>query len=297
MKVRQARQFGLRTIAVISLLGLVLPTPLAWALDDGGTSKEAVPSGVFCCVNPDACCAANRNCGFYAGILVGGAVSANDPIVQSGTAFITPPLAVRASGDAKSRAGVMAGLHLGYQWGEPTVAGDSDWRILPAVEFEAYYLGTRQAGLLNNPTDRLPEHLFDYRAPLDIAVLMPNLLLTLHTPYRIHPYVGVGVGAALVSNHGVTSLQLSPPEPGINHFNSDPNASDWAIAATCRAGLRFDLGDSWYLFTEYKFLAIGATDYTFGSTVYPIHPPTSAWSVHYGTMFEHMGVLGLGCRF
>jgi hypothetical protein len=275
--------------AASGLLGVVLLTPFAWASDAPLICSEAGFPEIICPVNP--------NRGLYGGFLVGGAVSSNDPIVQSGTAFIIPPLAVRAAGDAESRAGVMAGIHFGYEWMGRTIGCDPCWAILPAIEFEGYYLGTRQAGLLNNPTPRLPAHLFDYRAPLDIGVLMPNLLLTLHTPYRIHPYVGGGVGAAVVSNHGADSLQLAPPEPGINHFNSDPDASDWAVAATCRAGLRCDLGHSCYLFAEYKFLVIGATDYTFGSTVYPTHPRTSPWSVHYGTMFEHMGVLGLGCRF
>ncbi|GEM_PF-405667 len=302
---------GLRIVATMSLLGAVFLAPLAWAADKGVAYNEALFPNVICSGN-SACCSGNPTCtdnpaapsvnrGFYGGFLVGGGVSTNDPIVQTGTAFIPtpPPLPVWAIGEAKNWAGVMAGIHFGYEWSGRQIGCDPRWAILPALEFEGYYLGTQQVGSLNNfdSTDRLPEHLFNYRAPLNIGVLMPNFLVTLHTPLGIHPYVGFGVGTAIVSNAGATSLQLAPPEPGINHFNSNPSVTDWAPAATCRAGLRFDLGNSWYLFTEYKFLAIGATDYTFGPTVYPGHPPTTAWSVHYGTMFEHLGVLGLGCRF
>ncbi len=304
---------GRRLGAAMSLLGVVLLAPLAWASDDSGACNEALFPNVICSGNPacsgnpvcsgnPACSgASNVNRGFYGGFLVGGGVSTNDPIVQTGTAFVPtpPPLPVWATGEAANRAGVMAGIHLGYEWSGRRIGCDPRWAILPALEFEGYYLGTQQVGALNNfdSTNRIPEHLFDYRAPLNIGVLMPNFLMTLHTPFGIHPYVGFGVGTAIVSNAGATSLQLAPPEPGINHFNSNPSVTDWAPAATCRAGLRFDLGNSWYLFTEYKFLAIGATDYTFGPTVYPTHSPTTAWSVHYGTMFEHLGVLGLGCRF
>lgn len=239
-------------------------------------------------------CPINRGC--YAGVLVGGAVSANDSILQSGIAFQVPPLDVQAAGDARSRAGVMAGINLGYEGRGRSVA-DGQWAILPAAEFEGYYLGTVQNGILNNPTPRIPGHSFDLHAPLDIGVLMPNIVLTLHTPYRAHPYIGGGVGAAVVSNSGAFSEQLIRPEPGINHFNSDPNASDWAVATTARAGVRFDVGRAWYLFAEYKFLSIGVTNYTFGPTVFPGHVPTTSWSVRYGSMFEHMGVVGIGRSF
>jgi opacity protein-like surface antigen len=294
---------ALRIIAAMNLLGVVLLAPLAWASEDGVACNDTLFPNATCSGNPtgsgnSAFPSVNR--GFYGGFLVGGGVSTNDPIVQTGTAFpAPPPLPVWAIGEAQNRAGFMAGIHFGYEWSGRQIGCDPRWAILPALEFEGYYLGTQQVGFLNNldSTNRLPEHLFDYRAPLNIGVLMPNFLVTLHTPFKIHPYAGFGVGTAIVSNSGATSLQLAPPEPGINHFNSNPNVTAWAPAATCRAGLRFDLGNSWYLFAEYKFLAIGATDYTFGPTVYSTHPPTTAWSVHYGTMFEHLGVLGLGCRF
>ncbi|HWP00491.1 MAG TPA: isocitrate/isopropylmalate family dehydrogenase [Methylococcus sp.] len=270
-----------------AFLGVASLVSVAWAGDTTGNFKETkAPTEVY-----------TNNRGFYTGIFAGGAVSDNDEIVQSGTAFIIPPLDVRATGAAKSNTGFMVGLNVGYQWPGWRLGGDPRWALLPALELEGYYLSADQTGFLNNPTPRIPEHLFDFRAPMDIGVLMPNLVLTLHTPYRVHPYIGGGVGAAIISNVGASSIQLAPPEPGINHFNSNPDASDWGFAATARAGLRFDITRHLYFFVEYKFLTIGTTNYTFGSTVFPTHPRTSPWSVHYGDMFEHMGVGGIGYAF
>jgi opacity protein-like surface antigen len=277
-----ARWSGLVTFAGIAFLA-----SLAWA---GGTPEVFKQPKA-----PEEAYPNNR--GFYTGIFAGGAVSDNDQIIQSGTAFIIPPLAVRATGDAESNTGVMVGLNFGYEWPGWRLGGNPRWALMPAVEFEGYYLSTVQSGFLNNPTTRLPEHLFDFRSPMHIGVLTPNIVLTLHTPYRVHPYIGGGIGAAFVSNFGADSTQLSPPEPGINHFNSNPDASDWGFAATARGGLRVDITRHWYLFAEYKFLTIDSTSYTFGSTVYPTHPRTSPWTVHYGNMFEHMGVGGIGFAF
>lgn len=53
---------------------------------------------------------------------------------------------------------------------------------------------------------------------------------TIETPYsnKVFPYIGVGAGVAFVSIKGLDSA--NPSEPGINHFNSDPDASDSAFA-------------------------------------------------------------------
>jgi opacity protein-like surface antigen len=235
--------------------------------------------------------------GFFTEIFGGVGGSTNGTIVQSGTAFLNPPLNVQATGSADPHAAYLAGGGIGYEWEGFRLGNNPKWALLPAVEFEGYYLGTRQSGLLNNPTPRIPEHLFDFNTSVNIGVLSSDLLLTLHTPYHIHPYIGGGLGPAIISNNGATSIQLAPAEPGINHFNSSPNASAWSLAVTSRAGLRWDIGHSWYLFAEYKFLFINATDFTFGSTVYPTHPETTPWTVHYSGLFNHTAAVGIGFRF
>ena len=89
------------------------------------------------------------------------------------------------------------------------------------------------------------------------------------------PYVGGGVGGARVAVDGANSVQIDPPEAGINHFNSGPDSSAWTFAAQFKAGARVALGSDAYVFGEYRYLFVGSTDQIFGPTVYPTHAPTS----------------------
>jgi hypothetical protein len=104
------------------------------------------------------CEAASNARGLYAGVFGGGGVFAANSIVQSGTAFIDPPLNVRAAGDGKNHGAWLAGVNVGYECEGWSTGRDSGWAILPAFEFEGYYMGTTQTGVLDNPTPRLPDH-------------------------------------------------------------------------------------------------------------------------------------------
>ena len=111
------------------------------------------------------------------------------------------------------------------------------------------------------------------------------------------PYLGGGIGAARVSASGANSLQTSPPEPGINHFNSDPDSSVWTFAAQAKAGVRVALGPHAYVFGEYRYLYVGSNDQMFGNTVYATHVPTTAWTVRFDDASYHLGSVGLGFNF
>ncbi len=221
----------------------------------------------------------------YMGIFGGGGSSDNDSITQSGIALYPAgggpgglgPLPVNASGNAASTSAALGGLHVGYEFSEWNVGNNSGgWGLLPAVEFEGYYLGTNQNSQLYNPITRLPNHRFADSFPIDSGVLLGNAVLNFNTPYKsIHPYIGGGVGAAIVSVSNANSIQINPLEAGINHFNSNPNASNWSFAAQAKAGFRVNLVEHLWLFTEYRFLLVDANDYTFGSTVYSTHIPTN----------------------
>ncbi|MBM4132925.1 MAG: hypothetical protein FJ245_04070 [Nitrospira sp.] len=193
---------------------------------------------------------------------------------------------------------MVGGLHLGYEWPGRRLGKEGSGRgLLPAAELEGYYLGTTQSGRLDNATPRIPGHAFDSTFPLNMGVFLSNAVLTLHTPYQVHPYVGGGVGAADVSVSGADAMQVTPAEPGINHFNSNSNASSWALAAQAKAGLRADIVPGWWLFTEYRLLYVGPTNYTFGSTVYPAHATTTPWNVTFGSMYHNIALAGVGFSF
>lgn len=265
------------------MVGLLASLPAMTALAEDGQGSQ-VPS---------------MGRGFYLGAFGGGGVSSNGTILQNGTAFLSSgALSVSATGNGIDNSAMVGGLHLGYEWqGWRLGQEGSGWGLLPAAELEGYYLGTTQRGRLDNPTPRIPEHTFDTSFPLNMGVFLSNAVLTLHTPYKIHPYLGAGVGAAYVSVSGADSSQLNPAEPGINHFNSNPNASSWALAAQTKAGFRADIAEGWWLFTEYRLLYVGPTNYTFGNTVYPTHSQTTSWNVTFGSMYYNIAVAGVGFDF
>ena len=249
--------------------------------------EEVVPHG-----------ARSMDRGLYLGAFGGGGVSNNDGFNQRGTAFAPlGPISVNAVGSADSNTATIGGLHVGYEWpGWRLGKEGSGWGLLPAAELEGYYLGSTQSGQLTS-NDIIPNRRFKVSLPMDTGVFLTNAVLTLHTPYTVHPYIGGGVGAAFVSISGADSEQLNPPEPGINHFNSNPDTSSWSFQAQAKAGFRAEIAEHWSLFAEYRFLYIAPTDYTFGETVDPTHVPTSPWDVHFGAMFYNMAVAGLGYSF
>jgi opacity protein-like surface antigen len=238
--------------------------------------------------------------GFYVGAFGGGGRSYNINASQQGTAFFPAaaggPLAVNATNVVDGGVGI-GGLNVGYEWQKMSIyAGNMGWNFIPAVELEGYYLGTTLHGFLSNPTPRIPEHDFHDTFPINSGVLLANAVITFavpETPGIVYPYLGVGVGTSYISIHGANSAQIAPPEPGINHFNSGPNATNWTFATQGKAGLRFNLTCNLRLLAEYRFLYLSGTNYTFGATVYPTHVPTTKWKVHFGSTVYNMGALGL----
>jgi opacity protein-like surface antigen len=122
------------------------------------------------------------------------------------------------------------------------------------------------------------------------------VVLTFPTPYstRIVPYLGLGAGVARVSIQGADSA--NPGEPGINHFDSGPNASDLAFAGQFKAGLKGEVAKNLLLFAEYRYISISSTRYVFGETL-PPHLPTDPWSVSMGPQAYNLFVAGLQFRF
>jgi hypothetical protein len=51
------------------------------------------------------------------------------------------------------------------------------------------------------------------------------------------------------------------------------------------------------VFGEYRYLFVDSTDLIFGSTAYPTHVPTTAWTVHFSDMSHHLAVGGIGYKF
>jgi opacity protein-like surface antigen len=130
------------------------------------------------------------------------------------------------------------------------------------------------------------------------SVFLGNMVLSFPTLHPgLIPYIGGGIGGARVSVNGANSLQTSPPELGVNHFNSNTDSSVWTFAAQAKAGVRMALGRNAYLFGEYRYLYVGSTDQIFGPTVYPAHAATSAWTVRFDDTSYHLATAGIGFNF
>ncbi len=250
----------------------------------------------------DECCSPRCN-RLYIGAF-GGQLFSNSPEMrQTGTAFFLEgaggPLAVDARGDGNKPSPGFGGVQLGYAWTKsPFCFGCSDWTLTPGIEAEAFFFSqTRRGDLINIAQSRLDEHDFHDSFKLHAGVYVGNAIFTLNSCClgRFAPYVGVGIGAAHLSARKADSLQVSPPEAGVNHFNSKRNDSDWTFAVQAKAGIQYCFCEYLRFFAEYRFLSLDPSRYTFGSTVYPAHAATSPWDVDLGhTMFNGFA---LGIQF
>ena len=240
--------------------------------------------------------------GVYVGAFGGGGATTSSNLSQGGTAFLAEasggPLAVNSNGESSRTSAWIAGGHVGYQWtARPVNHINSNWTYAPATELEGYYLGgaSLSGNELNNDTTRLNEHDFFVTYPMHTGVVLVNAVLNAnHSDLgKFHPYIGVGAGTAVISIRGANSTQKSPSEPGVNHYNSDTNDTRIAFAAQPKIGVSFDLNQNANMFVEYRFLYLSASDYTFGSTVYPTHVATSNWDVKIGSQYYNMGTIGI----
>ncbi len=236
--------------------------------------------------------------GIYLGILGGGGSASSASMRQQGGFYLPGPLhrrvAVDADGSGSSQNVAFGGLQAGYEWQRINL-GQSAWGLKPAVELEGLYMGKRSysGGLPIDPQVLGTQYV---KLPMTTGVFLANAVFTLQTPYsdRIFPYVGAGIGVARVSIKGADSA--NPNEPGINHFDSNPDASDTAFAMQIKAGLRGQVNRNVSLFAEYRFLSINRTSYTFGETL-PPHLPTDSWDVSLGRQKHNLFAVGLQYRF
>jgi opacity protein-like surface antigen len=236
------------------------------------------------------------------GIYFGGFGGWIDPydltVTQMGTAFFSEDsggaLAVNAKGTAPGKIKGFGGLHIGYEWMNRITPG---FRLASALELEgSYFANTAKKADVVNPTDRLDAHDFIDTLPMRVGGLLANGILEFNNDY-VSPYIGFGVGVGFVSIHDADSLQIDPLESQFNHFNSDPNDFRVLFATQAKAGLRYRFLKHYRLSAEYRLFYLTSSEFTFGSTVYPTHVPTSPWTVKLSGMLYNAFTLGLDFIF
>lgn len=236
----------------------------------------------------------------YIGLFGGHGAASSTSLQQKGAVLLPsplPPLPINASGNTGGNTHVsLAGIQAGYEWSALDL-GDSKWALKPALELEGIYLGKHSP---QGTMPVIPRALGTQYVtiPMTAGVFLANAVFSLQTPYssKVFPYIGAGAGVAVVSIKDSDSA--NPSEPGINHFNSDPNASDSALALQFKAGIKGEITKNLSLFAEYRYLSIYSTSYNFGSTDYPgVHFPTKRWHVNLGRQNYNLFVAGLQYKF
>ncbi|WP_421693699.1 outer membrane protein [Aestuariivirga sp.] len=236
--------------------------------------------------------------GFYAGLFGGAGGLGDTSMEQVGTVFTPAPfpdINVDADGSADATAAGIGGLRLGYEWGGLDVSPNG-WRLDLATELEGLYLGAEPKGAM--PIDPQSLGTQYVSLPLGNKALLVNAVLNIRTPWSetIRPYIGGGAGYALVSVTGSNST--NPSEPGINHFNTDPDENSPALALQAKVGVSAAISDHWSVFAEFRHVTIASTSFTFGDTDYPgEHLPTSKWNVDLGRQNYNLAISGIDYHF
>lgn len=248
--------------------------------------------------SPSSAADASDAPGLYLGAFGGVGALSETSMRQRGTVitpFIIPDIDVDATGSADSVVAPVAGLQIGYAFGHSDITA-SGWSAGLAAEIEGLYLAAEPKGVLDIDPQALGTQYVTL--PLDVGAVLVNAVLNLETPYSdsVTPYAGVGAGYGRVFING--SKSTNPSEPGINHFNSGPDASDGGLALQAKIGVKARFAGNWSVFTEYRYVSIASTQYTFGETDYPgEHLPTTKWNVDMGRQSYNLWVSGLSYRF
>ena len=277
---------------------------------------------------------ADEGRGIYVGAFGGVGRSDNQDVEQTGVAhkrgdyavsgYADFDLKVDVKGKAKRDTSGLGGVHVGYEW------ATTSFKVKPAVELELMYMSSKQESDLANPntevisnigtisgghadpTDLVAEHYaggehrFRNSMDMNMGLLMVNGLMTYDSESIFKPYVGAGVGLALINMNSAVSYQTNPSGPieqtsdtheNVNHFNSKTHSTDYAFAGQLKLGVRAEITKNVYAFAEYRYLYVSSTDYTFGSTVYTGHAPTDNWNVKNESMGLHNGLVGVEYAF
>ena len=242
-------------------------------------NRSSALFALICSLGSSPCVAADTPSepGFYVGVF-GGAGSASSMSARQEGGFYLPGrlntrVGVDTQGEERLRTRWRAGPPGGLRREAPGLRAIG-MGPEPAAELEGLYIG-QQSPVGDMPINPGVLGTQYVTLPMTVGVVLANAVFNVQTPYssKIFPYLGVGAGVARLSIQGANST--NPSEPGINHFDSWPDASATAFAMQFKAGVKGEVARNLLLFAEYRHLSINPTHYTFGETL-PPHLPTDS---------------------
>jgi len=160
-------------------------------------------------------------------------------------------------GSTSDHIGGVGGVKVGYNF--ESVALGGGFRLQPAVEAEAFYLGTKT----DVHSQFSPGDEFDLSGHMNNAAAMINGLVRLKTGTFFTPYIGAGIGAEFISFSSPQLEEEGPVFPGNRPVEHNSNV--FAPAAQAIGGFDIEIAKHWTLFTEYKYLVAIDPSLDFGN--------------------------------
>ncbi len=179
----------------------------------------------------------------------------------------------------------VGGVKVGYQW-KGWELGDNlagkGWYLMPAAEFDGFYIGNSQSG--TGVTGFGHAGVFtgfgtNTGMQLNMGILTINGLLKLVTPWKLVPYIGMGVGGYYLSASNISQSILG------HGIVNGASTSDGGFVFTPIAGTEYYFTRELSLFVEFKFLYMNNPILNYGTAV-------GNESMHFGNMLNYIGVLG-----
>lgn len=221
----------------------------------------------------------------YIGGFGGEMFSNSAQISQIGTLFFPQELggsqASFSHGRIKKYSTGFGGAQIGYECSKPSSGFEcSGVALAPAAEMEAIFFDSAKKGHLHHFLDAIPEHEFTDSFKKNVSICFVNGVVSLkNSLFGASPYIGGGIGAARISLHNVKSVQGSSDDSEVPHFNSKQTDSAWTFAAQAKFGVRYQISESFHIFSEYRYVYVDSINYIFSSSPHSSHSIKSLWNV------------------
>ena len=216
-------------------------------------------------------------------------------------------LQVKVKGESKSTVGYTYGLTYGSVWNK------QGRKLNPGFEIDLFYNNASHKSKLSNPSTEEVTNVFGPNRDSVLALIKEhydaghhkfsntmtmnswnaaaNLTLSYNFSSKISINGALGVGFTAAKLKNAESLQSSPApvDPGyettidnggiiVNHFNTQPNASNNLMFSQFRLGTKIQLVKNIALRIDARGMYMGESKFIFGSTKYTDHAPTDNWT-------------------
>lgn len=231
-------------------------------------------------------------------------------------------LHVKVSGENKSTVGYAYGFTYGTVWRK------NGRKLNPGFEIDIFHNSASQKSKLSNPnTEKVTilngpnanavialveehygagHHKFSNTMTMNSWNVATNLTLSYDFSTKISVNGGLGIGFTAVKLKEANSFQSSPApaDPGyettkdngggiVNHFNSQPIASNSLMFSQFRLGTKIQLINKVALKLDARGIYSGENKFVFGSTKYSDHAPTDNWTYTIDNSLMYIITLGL----